>query len=798
MSTLVVLLTLVALVTCTAGSCPDGYRCEWENGWFVLHCNPIVGNGRYDTVSGTITDLPTNAERLKISCFSLHVPVQLNFANLSSVQELLVDHINAKSKNQLFKGVINITHLVLRNLSWTRIEKHTFSGLSNLMSLTIERLEDLKSMDDNILKPLLSLQSLKFRYVGSIPNALNYTDYARVIGGIASSSFHTLMLYAIHSLRHPEIKFNINDLFVYGRVNRTLKSLDLGRNFIATFSGSPKSTLPVIEYISLAENVLIGQTHLSKFWFELLALSHLKNLDISGMNTLASDIYRGTLTSLVVDNDVNTFSLDVPLGPDLESVSSANTIFIASKLTIASFITITINHFSFVDKYDVLKYIDISNARSTANATFSVGKLRAVEYFNLQNVNLEGTVAGLFKKMPNLTVLLLGDTEICSAVANDTENRMFHSNRKLRVLDLARCHLTEIPPKEFSSLLQLQNLNLSGNSLHEFHVELQSMGALRMLNLSHNKLTTLSVVTRKELDNLTVHVDVSGNPLDCRCNNTEFIRWVLASHERFLNKHDTYCVDGNNTWNLFPERGITVFETLCHGNTSRNNSGYATTKSNDQSTEPYDGGANIAWKYVVLISLSVILVVSAVVVPLAVYACRRYRWKLAMLSHRFRNGATSSGLEDEDKYERDAFICFNSNDRAWVCNDLLQHMEEHEISTIIHHRDFLPGSVLEESIRESIDKCRFTVLVLSPDFLSSNWCLLEMHLARSRIISQGRDVIIPIIVREFHTSQLTRTLEGILSRSYLEWTNDPEGQTLFWDKLVTKLKQGGNIRPLEM
>ncbi|KAI0212457.1 hypothetical protein LSAT2_002625, partial [Lamellibrachia satsuma] len=194
MSTLVVLLTPVALVTCTAGSCPYDYKCGWENGWFVLHCKPRVGDGRYDTVSGTITDLSTNAERLKISCFSLRVPVQLNFANLPFVRELILDGINAKSRNRLFHGVTNITHLVLRNLSWTRIEKDTFSGLSSLLALMIERLNKLESMDQDILKPLLSLQSLKFRYVGSTGDVLKYEDYARVLGGITSSNVHTLTL----------------------------------------------------------------------------------------------------------------------------------------------------------------------------------------------------------------------------------------------------------------------------------------------------------------------------------------------------------------------------------------------------------------------------------------------------------------------------------------------------------------------------------------------------------------------------------------------------------------------------
>ncbi|KAI0214604.1 hypothetical protein LSAT2_000291 [Lamellibrachia satsuma] len=814
MSTLIVLLTLVALVTCTVETCPDGYKCEWENGWFMLHCKPRIGDGRYETVTGIITDLPTNTVRLKISCFSLRVPVLLNFVNLSNVQELTLDRISATSRNRLFHGVTNITHLILRNLSWKRIEKDTFSGLSRLLSLTIERLNELESMDQDILKPLLSLQSLKFRYVGSIRDALNYEDYALVLGGITSSKFYTLVLYAIHSSHHKETKINIDDVFKYGSVNTGLKNLDLGRNYISTFWGSPKHTLPVLEYISLAENAIVGTSFISTFWIELVALSQLKNLDISGMNTLAKVISNEKCPSLIVRNNVATF-IQIELGQHLEHVSMRNTIFIASG-------NYFLDQFSFIDNFDVLKYVDISNARSTTNTTYSVGNLHALEYLNLQNVNLNEIDAGVFDKMLNLTVLLLGENDIGSAVAHDKDNRMFRHNDKLRVLDMARCHLPEISPNEFSSLLQLQNLNLSGNSLREFHVELHKLGNLQMLNLSHNKLTSLTVDTRIELDNLAIEIDLSGNPLDCSCNNTDFVSWTLTSRVNFLNKDDTFCVDGNNIWNLFSEVDIAVFETMCHGNVSRNNSRDVTLKPNvtsnpnvtpkpnvtsepnfttkpiDQSTVQYKVGENTAWMYVVLMSLSVILIVAAVAIPIAIYVVRRYRWKLAICLHRLRVRASSSDVEDEHEYERDAFVCFNSNDRAWVCNDLLQHMEEHENSTVIHHRDFLPGSILEESIRESIDKCRFTVLVLSPDFLSSNWCLLEMHLARNRIISQGRDVIIPIILREFPTSHLTRTLEGILSRCYLEWTDDPEGQTLFWDKLVTKLKHGGNIRPLNM
>ncbi|KAI0240956.1 hypothetical protein LSAT2_004103, partial [Lamellibrachia satsuma] len=71
---------------------------------------------------------------------------------------------------------------------------------------------------------------------------------------------------------------------------------------------------------------------------------------------------------------------------------------------------------------------------------------------------------------------------------------------------------------------------------------------------------------------------------------------------------------------------------------------------------------------------------------------------------------------------------------------------ENNISSIIHDTDFLPGTSVINMIGESMERSRFTVLVLSPDFLSSNWCLFELDSARTHAISRGRDVIVPIIL----------------------------------------------------
>ena len=745
-----------------------------------------------------------NETRLKICCFGRRTLVNLTFSNMANIRELILEEVKfSLARPNVFRGLERLTHLVLRNLYGCKhIVDRCFEDLTNLRSLTITHMNEMEHMYPGLLQPVVSLQSLTFRYIGSSSNMLGYTDYARVLGGITSPRFQTLVLYSMLSKHHGETQLNIDDLFQNSSKGASLKHIDLGQNGIIFFKGSLLKAFPVLEFISLADNVINGSMSATSFWKNLFAHPRLKTLDMSGTSNVPIGSSNETLSCSTVGNGCNGIT-EVTVGPRLEMFSMKN---IGLPFDLFKLITL-------IDTQRVLKYVDISNSRCVT-VSCSVGSLRALEYLNLQNINAIGIEMHLFNEMHSLTVLLLGNNDIGNIIANDTENRIFYYNNKLQTLDLAGCSITEIPSKEFSNLRQLENLNLSGNWLSHVQVDLQTLTKIETLNLSHNNLTTLPLDTRTELEKVAsksnVTIDMSENPLQCLC---DFVNWIHASRVKFVNKETTFCVDGHNSRKLLFSVDIESLEDACMDHPKINNSSTSVESTRmDQST---DHGINDVQREVERAKMKkknqtgermtgdiwndriiMTLVVVIIACPILVLVLRRYRWKVAFCCHRMTVGRSPAVAEVDKVYKRDAFICFNSNDRGWVCNDLLQHLEDNKVSTVVHHRDFMPGGVLEEMIRESIDMCRYTVLVLSPDFLSSNWCLLEMHLARSRIISQERDVIVPIILREFPTSQLTRTLEGILSRPYIQWTDDPVGQVLFWGKLVDKLKRGGNIRPL--
>ena len=753
----------------TSVSCPAGYVCKWIDDLYVLNCSPSVDDYILQIVNSTVEEIPINATRVKIKCFTKSIVVRVRFSGLPNVRELTLDTFTVPSDyGQMFQGITGLLTLTLRNLRWSNMTKSTFDGLSMLRSLFVEQLDDLAYIDAAVLVPLESLESLSFKHVGANNNLLWYHHYAAILRELPPFNLHTLVLYAVHSESHKETKLNIDTLFNDGLSSWRLRYLDMGRNNIVFVEGNPARSWPALEYISFSENSFLGAIKLTSFWVQFYTHRTLQTIDLSMINQRALDS-GDAVFHLAVDNVCHS-GFSITLGPRVQSISLRDTILIADTKT-------PIYPICFRDSNDTVRYVDLANGRSTKRLSFSLVNLRMLQYLNLQNLNTHILTENLFSNMRNLTMLLLGQNPIGGSIANDSENALFSNITNLRMLDLADCQITTLPAEEFSHLHQLQILNLSSNDISTFTVKLNQLTALQLLNISHNRLSNLSSTTFQELDHIaserTIQVDISGNPLLCFPDQSEFVTWAKTTRVQFVNTENTFCTGYNGT------------ELMYFG----------------EETNPAEGGPEITeikkgsngWKYGIGISMSLI----GIAIPIAVFLWCRCRWKFALYCHQMQKGKSTDDTTNLQAFKRDAFICYNSEDSSWVCQELLHRLEDCHISTVIHHRDFLPGSILEETIRESIDMSRYTVLVLSPDFLASNWCLLEMHLARNRIISEGRDVIVPIILREFPVSQLTRTLEGILSKSYLEWTDDAEGQALFWDKLVTKLKQGGNLRPLD-
>ncbi|CAI9726569.1 uncharacterized transmembrane DDB_G0293652 isoform X1 [Octopus vulgaris] len=103
-----------------------------------------------------------------------------------------------------------------------------------------------------------------------------------------------------------------------------------------------------------------------------------------------------------------------------------------------------------------------------------------------------------------------------------------------------------------------------------------------------------------------------------------------------------------------------------------------------------------------------------------------------------------------DKEEKlyDVFISYKSSDadENWVKNILFPKIEDDMgLKACVHFRDFVPGETISNNIIESIQNSRRTLLVLTNDYIDSEWTRMEYQVAQQEMFKL-RHRIIPVIL----------------------------------------------------
>ena len=79
----------------------------------------------------------------------------------------------------------------------------------------------------------------------------------------------------------------------------------------------------------------------------------------------------------------------------------------------------------------------------------------------------------------------------------------------------------------------------------------------------------------------------------------------------------------------------------------------------------------------------------------------------------------------QTEYEYDVFISYSSRDKDWVRGELLKRIEQAGLKAFIDFRDFKGGAFSIKEMERGVLKCRKTLLVLTPDYVKSGWCMIE-------------------------------------------------------------------------
>ena len=253
---------------------------------------------------------------------------------------------------------------------------------------------------------------------------------------------------------------------------------------------------------------------------------------------------------------------------------------------------------------------------------------------------------------------------------------------------------------------------------------------LKNIDLSSNKISTLPKSVMN-MQNTKFHLN--NNTLFCGCESVWMKDWLMNSTKLVKDWQGIFCISG-------PQKGMRVID--------------MNTKYPDcDGRSTYDKDTVIKFA-VGIVSVVVVGIILGVVAfwyrgEIKVWLYARYRWH-----------PWDKGDDDIINKDYDAFVSYSQSDVTWVRNELMPFLEseQNQFQLCVHVRDFVPGVTITKNIMTAIDCSRRTILVLSKEFLKSEWCHLEFQAAHQKALQDRSNYLIVILLEDVNPKDLDGSL----------------------------------------
>ncbi|GFT68417.1 protein toll [Nephila pilipes] len=296
-------------------------------------------------------------------------------------------------------------------------------------------------------------------------------------------------------------------------------------------------------------------------------------------------------------------------------------------------------------------------------------------------------------------------------------------------------------------------LDLSNNSLQTLEKGRFPDG-LKDLRLSDNRLRQPPTALLYSLSDLST-VTLANNPWTCDCGTLGFKKWILSKSDIVIDANRTRCGPGDPESPNLEDRVIWSLT--------------------DLDLCPADIGFYI--------SLAFGILCFCLAIAAAKIAWTRYEMniKVWLYSH----GVTWVKERDIDRDKQfDAFLSFSHKDENFVIKELINVIEEKQpnIRLCIHYKHFRAGDFIHENILTAVQNSKRTVLILSRNFLESEWCMMEFRAAHVQALKDRVNRIIVIKLGDI-PKDIDPSIQLYLdSTTYLTW-----GEKYFWNNLLYTL-----------
>lgn len=155
--------------------------------------------------------------------------------------------------------------------------------------------------------------------------------------------------------------------------------------------------------------------------------------------------------------------------------------------------------------------------------------------------------------------------------------------------------------------------------------------------------------------------------------------------------------------------------------------------------------------------------------------------KIWLYNHKLMLFLSREADLDRDKIY-DAFVSYSHKDEEFVVKNLVPELENgpEKYKLCLHERDWIIGEYIPKQISDSVQNSRRTIIVLSKNFLESDWATMEFKTAHLKSIREEKNRIIIILYEDIDVNDICdEELKVYLStKTYIKW-----GDPWFWKKM---------------
>ena len=381
----------------------------------------------------------------------------------------------------------------------------------------------------------------------------------------------------------------------------------------------------------------------------------------------------------------------------------------------------------------------------------------------------------------NLKVLHLNNSGI-----HTVHNNSFNGLKSLTALHLQDNQIKSLKGYEFEGLPNLRELYLDGNLISYVHnATFKALKSLEVLTIDNNRILDFPV-WQLALNPFLVSVKLAENLWSCDCAfASRFKSWLSVYGAKVSDADRISCVS-NSVASVQQNE-------LMMRNINELNCDSSSSQSSAMSSDGVPRKFSLVDDHLPLLAATL---ASFAVVLLILLAAFVYRNTLRVWIHSKygvrvfdKSGSGSSGDSEAPAVPEgagdgklfDAFITYSPKDdvfaREIIANELEQCDEPYR--TCLYHRDLPGNQFVADTICQATEVSRRTVLVLSDNFLKSEWSRYDYKSGLHQALRAGRKKLIVVVLGDLDSRELDPDLRLYMKNSVvIHW-----GEKLFWERL---------------